>query len=292
MSFTICTDSTANLPAYLIEKFGIEVASLDYIDSNGEVHKSYEAGKETELKPFYDKLREKQSFTTACLNEYAFVEFFEPILSKGNDLIYIGFSSGLSATYESSVKAVEILKQKYPDRVIYSVDSLCASMGLGLLVYNACLLKEEGKSIHDLNYIVERDKHKICHLFTVDDLYYLYKGGRLSPTSYFIANLINIKPVLRCDEQGKLCAYGKVIGRKKALNSLIAKLCETIVNPEQQTLFVSHGDCQEDADYVAQKIREKLPVKDVIVGYIDSVIGAHSGPGTLAIFYMANDRSV
>ena len=292
MSYIICTDSTANLPVDIIEKFSLEVISLDYIDSSGQVYKSYERGVETDLKRFYDDLREKKNFSTACVNQATFTEFFEPFLSSGNDLIYIGFSSGLSATYESAQKAVSELKVKYPDRAIYAIDSLCASMGLGLLVYNACLLKEEGKSIHDLNYLIERDKHKICHLFTVDDLYYLYRGGRLSQTSYLIASLINVKPVLRCDENGKLCAYGKVIGRKKALVSLINKLCETIVNPENQTIFISHGDCPEEAEFVAGKIREKLPVKNVIVGYIDAVIGSHSGPGTLAIFYSATNRSV
>jgi len=292
MPFKICTDSTSNLPVDIIERFGLSVLSLDYTDENGRVFKSYVRGETPDLKSFYDKMRERKQFSTACINEFSFIEFFEPMLKDGYDVLYIGFSSGLSATYDSSVKAAAALKEKFPERKIYTVDSLMASIGLGLEVYRACLMQENGLSIDEIKEATERDRHKTCALFTVDDLYYLYKGGRLSPTSYFAANLINIKPLLRCDEEGRLSAYGKVIGRKKALSQLVAKTVETIVNPEEQVIFVGHGDCLEDAELVASRLREKLPVKDVIIGYIDSVIGAHSGPGTLAIFYLANDRRV
>ena len=292
MSYKIFTDSTANLTNEIIEKFDLEVISLDYIDENGNIFKSYEKGVTPDMKSFYDAMRNKKCFTTSCINEQTFIDSFTPVLSAETDILYIGFGSALSVTASQAASAVTTLKKVFPKRRIYAVDSLCASMGLGLLVYNACLMKEQGKSIDEVFSAVESQKHRICHLFTVDDLYFLYKGGRLSSTSYVIANIINLKPILRCDEKGALTAYGKVLGRKKALNSLISKLVETIVEPENQTLFISHGDCLEDVEYVIRKLNEKIKVKDIVVNYIDSVIGSHSGPGTLAIFYEANNREV
>ncbi len=291
MSYKIYTDSTANLPNELIEKYNLEVISLNYFYEDTEF-KSYEKGKETDLKPFYNELREKKKFTTSCINEETFTQIFEEELKQGNDLIYIGFSSGLSVTYNCAKMAVKELSEKYPKRKIFAVDSLCASMGLGLLVVEACKKKEEGATIEELSAWTEEAKHKLSHLFTVEDLFYLYRGGRLSATSYHLANVLHIKPTLRVDEEGKLTAYGKVMGRKKSLNALVSKLCETIVNPEEQEIFIGHADCIEDVETVKQLISQKIKVKGFVVNYIDAVIGSHAGPGTLAIFYFANDRSV
>ena len=291
MSYKIYTDSTANLPIDLIEKYDLEVISLDYIE-DGEVHKSYVKGKDSNLKEFYDLLISKKRITTSCVNEDAFVEYFQKDLENGIDILYIGFSSGLSATFNCSLNASKILAEKYPERTIKVVDSLCASLGLGLLVVDACEKKLDGATLQELYDYLEEQKHKTCHLFTVDTLEYLYRGGRVSAGKYYIAKIANIKPTMRVDEQGKLVAYGKVMGRKKSINALVNKLCETIVNPEEQTIFISHGDCLEEAKQTQALIEQKIKVKGFVINYVDAVIGSHSGPGTIAIFYFANNRQV
>ncbi len=291
MAYKIYTDSTANLPKDLIEKYELEVISLNYFCNEVE-YTSYRKGEDNDLKPFYNELRNKKKFTTSCINEETFTQIFEQELLNGNDVIYIGFTSGLSVTYNCARMATANLAKKYPQRKIFAVDSLCASMGLGLLVVEACKLKANGASIDEVYAKCEEIKNKVSHLFTVEDLFYLYRGGRLSATSYHLANVLHIKPTLRVDEEGKLTAYGKVMGRKKSLNALVDKLCQTIVNPEEQEIFIAHGDCIEDALAVKELISKKIAVKGFVINYIDAVIGSHSGPGTLAIFYLANDRSV
>ncbi len=291
MSYKIYTDSTANLPNDLIDKYGLEVISLNYFCDEVE-YTSYVKGEENNLKSFYEELRTKKKFTTSCINEESFTQIFEKELTQGNDVLYIGFTSGLSVTYNCARMASVELGKKYPNRKILVLDSLCASMGLGLLVVEACKLKESGATINEVYTKCEELKYKVSHLFTVEDLFYLYRGGRLSATSYHLANVLHIKPTLRVDEEGKLTAYGKVMGRKKSINALIDKLCQTIVNPEEQEIYIAHGDCIEDAEMVKELISKKLPVKGFVINYIDAVIGAHSGPGTLAIFYLAKDRSV
>lgn len=291
MAYKIYTDSTANLPNELIEKYALEVISLNYFDEDTE-YTSYVKGEETDLKPFYNQLREKKKFTTSCINQETFYNCFDSELSAGNDVIYIGFTSGLSATYNCARLASIDLAQKYPNQKVIVIDSLCASMGLGLLVIEACKQKEKGASIDELASYLEETKHKVAQIFTVEDLFYLYRGGRLSATSYHLANVLHIKPTLRVDEEGKLTPYGKVMGRKKSLNALVSKLCETIVNPEEQEIYIGHADCIEDVEIVKQLISQKITVKGFVVNYIDAVIGSHAGPGTLAIFYLANDRAV
>ena len=291
MSYKIYTDSTANLPNELIEKYNLEVISLDYIE-DGIEHKSYVKGQETNLTSFYNLLREKKKITTSCINEGTFTEIFEKELKSGFDVIYIGFSSGLSATYNCSVNAINDLKQKYPKRKIYAVDSLCASLGLGLLVVKACEKKQEGASIVALYNYLEELKHKTCHLFTVDTLEYLYRGGRVSAGKYVITKIANIKPTMRVDELGHLVAYGKVMGRKKSIHALVNQLTKSIVNPEEQTIFISHGDCLEDALYAKKLIEGSIKVKGFVINYVDAVIGSHSGPGTVALFYFGNNRAI
>lgn len=291
MSYKIFTDSTANLPSDIIEKYSLEVLSLNYI-IDGEEHLSYKKGETTNLVPFYNILRDKKRVTTSCVNEDGFISAFKPVLESGNDILYIGFSSGLSATYNCSKNAVETLKKQYPDRKIYAVDSLCASLGLGLLVVEACKKAEQGYDIEQLYNFVQELKLKVCHLFTVETLEHLYKGGRVSASKYYIAKLANIKPTMRVDDNGKLVAYGKVMGRKKSLNALVNKLVETIENPSEQTIFISHGDCLEEAEYVKSIIEQKLNIKSFVINYVDAVIGCHSGPGTIAIFYIAKNRDI
>ena len=291
MAFKIYTDSTANLPIDLIEKYDLQVISLNYI-LDGQEYQSYKKGEETDLVPFYNLLRNKKKITTSCINEDGFINAFTSDLKNGYDILYIGFSSGLSATFNSSVNASKTLQETYPERKVLVVDSLCASLGLGLLVVDACKKMQQGLSLEELYSYVEDKKHKVAHLFTVDTLEYLYRGGRVSASKYYVTKLANIKPTMRVDENGKLVAYGKVMGRKKSLSSLVAKVQETIVNPSEQTIFISHGDCIEDALYTQKLLQEKLNINSFVINYVDSVIGSHSGPGTIAIFYFAENRKV
>lgn len=287
--YRIVTDSSANLTDELIDKYDIGIASLVFYSGNKEFT-SYVKGVKTDLKQFYDMLREKDALTTSCVNEATFIEVFEPTLQEGLDILYIGFSSALSATYISGEKAAAALRKKYPERKIITVNTLGASLGEGLLVLYAARMKEAGASMKEVQNWLEQNRLKLCHYFTVDDLFFLFRGGRVKKTSYLIANLVNIKPIMHMDDYGRLIPIGKVMGRKKSLNTIAEMVIRDIVDPEDQTICVSHGDCIEDVEYLKEKIEEKIKVKEWVINYVDPVVGAHSGPGTVAIFFLGNHR--
>lgn len=289
MSFVLMTDSSANLNTDIIEKFNIEVIPMIFLVNDVE-HKSYKKGENVDIKQYYDMMRNKEHIKTSLLSPETYAEVFRPVLQSGKDILYIGFSSALSGTYQSSKIAAETLADEFPERRIVAWDSLCASMGEGLMVYYAAKMKEEGKSLDEILSWLQENQLKLCHWFTVDDLFFLKRGGRISATTAIIGSALSIKPVLHVDDEGKLVSVGKARGRKQALNALIAKYEETAINKSEQTVFISHGDCLEDAQYVEEKIREKFGVKDIVLNYIDPVIGAHSGPGTLAIFFIGTER--
>jgi DegV family protein with EDD domain len=219
-----------------------------------------------------------------------FMEAFEPILREGKDVLYIGFSSALSGTYNSAHLAAKELQTVYPDRKILTIDSKGASMGLGLLVYYAYLGKKDGKSINQLTAYIESIKLKITHLFTVDDLGTLMRGGRLSVTSHILGTLLKVKPILHVSSEGKLIPLHKIRGRKHALAAMIEMTQEYIDSSFEQTIFISHGDCIEEAMFVGEELKKRLKIKDIIYGYVGPVIGAHSGPGTIAIFFQGFKR--
>ncbi len=287
--YRIVTDSSANLTDELIDKYDIGIASLVFYSGNKEFT-SYVKGVKTDLKQFYDMLRKKDALTTSCVNEATFIEVFEPTLQEGLDILYIGFSSALSATYISGEKAAAALRKKYPERKIITVNTLGASLGEGLLVLYAARMQEAGASMKEVQNWLEQNRLKLCHYFTVDDLFFLFRGGRVKKTSYLIANLVNIKPIMHMDDYGRLIPIGKVMGRKKSLNTIAEMVIRDIVDPEDQTICVSHGDCIEDVEYLKEKIEEKIKVKEWVINYVDPVVGAHSGPGTVAIFFLGNHR--
>lgn len=287
--FIIITDSCSDLPIELVNELSLHVLPLS-VDVDGKSYYNYPDEREITNKDFYDLLRNKRIAKTSQLNSNDFIEYFEKYLQENYDILYIGFSSALSGTYNSSRLAAIELNEKYPNRNIVTIDSLSASMGQGLLLYFACNMKKEGKSLEEIANWVEENKLKLCHLFTVGELGTLKRGGRLSASVALIGTLLNVKPILHVSDEGKLIPLTKARGRKSSLEKLIDLMEDKIENPTNQTIFISHGDCFEEAEFVGNKIKERYGVKDIIFGYIGPVIGAHAGPGTIAIFFIGNSR--
>lgn len=291
MDFEIVTDSSCNLKEEMIDEFGLHVLPLTFM-VDGEQHQSYLKGQVTDLQQFYTMMREGKVITTSLPNLADSEALFRGLLEAGRDVLYLGFSSGLSGTFEAISFLCSQLAAEFPDRKIFSVDTLAASGGEGLLVWHAVQKAREGLSIEELRDWVEGHKLNLAHWFTVDDLMFLWRGGRVSKTSAWAGTLLNIKPVLHVDDAGHLIPMEKVRGRKKSLNALVDHMEKSAIPPvSDQMVFITHGDCIEDAEYVAEKVRERFGVRDVVINYVDPVIGAHSGPGTMALFYMAESRN-
>lgn len=289
MSFKIITDTTAGLPIDIVKKYNLRVIPLSYI-CDGEIFNPTGDENEEYLKNFYNLLREKQNLSTSCVNVETLEEEFKAFLDNGEDVLYLGFSSGLSATYSCAEKASENLQSLYPDRKILTLDTKLASLGQGLLVYQACKQKEEGKTIEEVYAYAKSKLNSLNSLFTVSTLSYLARGGRVSKATAIVGNLVDIKPLMYVSENGKLLAYQKVIGRKRSIFAIADKVCKTIENPEEQEIFISHGDSLDEAILLSKLIKDRINVKGFVFNYIDPVIGTHSGPGTLAVFYFGLSR--
>ena len=291
MDFEIVTDSSCNLKEEMIDEFGLHVLPLTFM-VDGEQRQSYLKGQVTDLQQFYTMMREGKVITTSLPNLADSEALLRGLLEAGRDVLYLGFSSGHSGTYESVSLLCNQLAAEFPERKILSVDTLAASGGEGLLVWHAVQKAREGLSIEELRDWVEQHRLNLAHWFTVDDLMFLWRGGRVSKTSAWAGTLLNIKPVLHVDDEGHLIPMEKVRGRKKSLNALVDHMEKSAIPPvADQMVFITHGDCLEDAEYVADKVRERFGVRDVVINYVDPVIGAHSGPGTMALFYMAESRN-
>ncbi len=284
--FRIVTDSGSDLTQSMIAKLNISVVPL-MVNFKGQTQPdSVDEG----IGAFYDGLRVGEVATTSAINPTGWEEKIEPFLAAGQDVLVIGFSSGLSTTYQSAVIAAEELKEKYPERNIRVVDSLCASLGQGLLVWYACQKRDAGMSLNDLTDWLEENKFRLCHWFTVDDLMYLKRGGRVSAATALVGTMLQIKPVLHVDNEGHLISVSKVRGRRASIEALAKKLGELGLDGENSTVFISHGDCIDDAKLLETMLKEKYGVKEVIIGYVGAVIGSHSGPGTLALFFLGSKR--
>lgn len=289
MSFEIVTDSSSNLPEYLTIQYGLHILSLVFFVGEQE-YNGYIKGQTMDHTQFYNMMRNGQDVKTSLVNIDTTKRLMEDLLLQGKDILYIGFSSALSGTFQAVSMIMEELKETYPDRQIYAVDSLCAALGEGLLVHYAASLREEGKSIDEVYQWTLDNRLNLCHWFTVDDLFFLKRGGRISSTSAVIGSLLSIKPVLHVDNDGRLIMMEKARGRRKSLDSLVDHMIETAIDPQNQVVYISHGDCLEDAEYVAKQVKDKLQVKEVMCHVLDPVIGAHSGPGTVALFFMGKNR--
>ncbi len=287
--FAIFTDSSADLGEDLVREMDIQVLPLSFTIQDRTYH-NYPDNHELSPHTFYKMLREGQTATTAAVNVEQYLQAMEPQLQAGRDVLVLAFSSGLSATYNSSAVAAEELREKYPERKIYTVDTLCASLGQGLLVWLAAKERAAGKTIDEVRDWAVGHKLSICHQFTVDDLHFLKRGGRISSTTAFVGSMLQIKPVLHVDNDGKLMTVAKARGRRAALKALVDRMEQTAIDLRDQTVFISHGDCLEDAQLVAQLVKDRFGVKDVYMNYVGPVVGAHAGPGVLALFYVGVER--
>ena len=288
--FVIITETTADLPASYIEENGLIIAPLYY--QIGDT--VYGEEKHMELKEFFDAMRNGAAPTTSASNPDTLRRLYIEIIESGKDILHLAFSSGLSCSYNNASFVANDISEEYPDAKITVIDTLCASLGQGLIVNSAVQMKKQGKSIDEIAAWVESKKLNLCHQFTVDDLIYLYRGGRLKKSSAILGTIINIKPVLHVDNEGHLVPLTKVRGRKKSLNALVDNMVAALegydYDLENEWVYISHGDCQEDAEYVKTQIEERIGVKNFMINYLSPTIGSHAGPGTVALFYYGKER--
>jgi len=285
-NYQIITDSACDLPNDLLQQLDVKKVSLSVL-LNGETRPdSVDEG----ITEFYDRLRAGDVATTSAVNPEGWKSVIEPAFHAGRDALVLAFSSGLSTTFQSATIAVQELMEQYPDRKAYVVDTLCASLGEGLLVWYACRKRDEGLSLESLRDWVEQNKLNLCHWFTVDDLMFLKRGGRVSATTALVGTMLQVKPVLHVDNEGHLINVAKARGRKASIDALAKKAAELGEGFDNETMFISHGDCAEDARYLADVLKEKLGVKHVHINHVGAVIGSHAGPGVLALFFLGKHR--
>ena len=285
MNFKIITDSCCDLTAQMIAELQLGVAPMT-VEMDG---RAYTEGEMTPVE-LYDHLRNGKLPKTAAVNPEGWADVIRPALQAGQDVLVLSFSSGLSTTYQSAVIAADELREEFPDRKLIVIDTLCAAVGLGLLVHTAAGLRSQGKTIDEVAAWLEAHKRNLCHWVTVEDLMHLKRGGRVSAATAVVGTMLNIKPIIRVDDNGKLESCGKCRGRKAALNYLLDRMAETYDPELCDTVFVGHGDCAADAEYLAKGVRERFGVKEVLINYIGAVIGAHTGPGVATVFFFGKHR--
>lgn len=284
--FVIVSDSTVDLPKEYLQSKQVQIISLSYIMDGV----TYEEMDGLSHKEFFEKLRAGSLPTTSQINPEQAREALEPFAKEGKDILYIGFSSGLSGSYNSVRMAAEDLKEEYPDINIITIDSLCACMGEGLLLYKALELKEHGMSMEEIAKWVEANKLHICHNVTVDDLNHLHRGGRISKTTAVVGSMIKIKPIIHMSDEGKLVVIGKERGRKKSLVSIVDRMEKQMQGYDNDIVMITHGDCIEDAEFVKKQVEERFGIHNVMINGIGSVIGSHTGAGVVAVFFMGDKR--
>ena len=289
MSFSIITDSCSNLTNELIKTCDVKIVPLTYT-VKGVEYLGYIEGEEFDYKEYYNMLRAKEHVKTSLASYDRVEAALKKELESGNDVLYLSFSSALSGSCQVARNCVEDIKDSYPERKIILIDTLQASMGQGLMVKYAADKRKEGLSLEETAAWLEENKLRFVALFTVDDLFFLKRGGRVSGAVAVAGTILNIKPLLHVDNEGRLTSIGKIRGRSNSINALISRMGETGIDLENQDIFMVHGDCIEEAEAAAKKIKELYKVKSVTINYVDQVISSHSGPGTLAIFYMGTER--
>ena len=288
--FQIVTDSSCDLPQALADELDLAVLPLHVLIGE-HTYANYLDGREIGFKEFYDKLRNGERATTSAVNVSEFTAVMEEKLKAGLDILFIGFSSGLSTTYQSGAIACGELREKYPERKLIAIDSLCASLGEGLLLYLAAKKQQSGASMDEVaDYVRETIPH-LCHWFTVNDLMFLKRGGRVDAATALVGTVLQIKPVMHTDSEGRLIPMSKARGTKAALKALVDKVEELGVEPDKnQPLFICHANCPDSVAYVKELLEERFGVTDVRADFIGPVIGAHTGCGTLGLFFVGTQR--
>ena len=286
--YAITTDSSCDFDQALADSLGVTVVPLSV--QIGPRRFRNAPGEAMDSHSFYQLLSQGELAQTSAPNVEEFKAVWRPILQSGRDLLYLGFSSGLSGTYHNAAIAAEDLREEFPEARIITVDTLCASLGQGLLVWYAAQERKKGRTIEEVRDWAEANKLSLCHQFTVDDLHFLKRGGRISATTAVVGSMLQIKPVLHVDDEGHLVPMASAKGRKKSIEALVSHMEESAVAPEQQRVYISHGDCLADAQLLAQMVRDRLHVSSVTIGDVGPVIGAHSGAGTLALFFVGTHR--
>ena len=285
--YVIVTDSSCDLPKELIAKHDLVVLPL-LVTVEGEEPTPND---QIDINEFYNQLRDGKGAKTSAVNFEAFSACFDRYLSEGKDVLYLGFSSGLSGTFQAGFVAAREMSERYPDAKCIAVDTLCASLGEGLLVVLAAKEKEKGATIEEVRDFVENSKLNLVHLFTVDDLFFLKRGGRVSAVTAVAGSALGIKPIMHVDNEGHLVKIGVKRGRTASLDDLCARMQELAIEPSEQTVYISHGDCEKEAQYLADRITKTMGVKEpVLISHVGPVIGAHSGPGTMALFFLGKER--
>ena len=285
--YQIITDSACDLPKSMLQELNVLTTALS-VNFRGESRKDSVA--DAEVKELYDAMRGGEVATTSAANPEDWATVMEPVLAEGKDVLTLAFSSGLSATYQSAVIAANDLAEKYPERKIVVVDTCAAALGQGLLVWHTCKMRDTGLDLDQLAQWVEENKNHVCHWFTVDDLVYLKRGGRVSAATAVLGAMLNIKPVLHVDDEGHLISMVKARGRKAALKTLVTKMGELGEGWDNSTVFICHADCIDDATALAETVKANYGVKEAFIGNLGAVIGSHAGPGTLALFFMGNQK--
>ena len=285
-NYQIITDSACDLPKVMQAQLDLITTPLHVLFQGRNLEDSVDAG----LKEIYDGLRAGEHTSTSAANPESWAAVIEPVLAAGKDALVLAFSSGLSTTYQSAVIAADELAEKYPDRTIRVVDTLCAALGQGLLVWYACKMRDAGMSLEELTAWCEENKLHLCHWVTVDDLMFLKRGGRVSAATAVVGTMLQFKPIIHVDDAGKLVSVGKARGRKAAMETLVQKFRELGDGFDNRTVFICHGDSLEDAEKLAAMVRQCPGVDEVFVGNLGAVIGSHAGPGTLALFFMGKHR--
>ena len=286
MPYQILTDSCCDFTKEKYEELGLVAVPL-MVNYRGE---SFPDKNDDSLRDLYAGLRAGEVATTAAANPEQWTVAMEPFLQAGEDVLVLAFSSGLSTSYQSAVIAATDLREAYPERTILVVDSLSASLGQGLLAWYASRKRQEGLPMEALARWLEDNKLHLCHWFTVDDLMYLRRGGRINAATAVMGTMLSIKPVLHMDNEGHLISVGKARGRKTSIQAMAQKAGELGRGYDNSVMFISHGDCLEDAEYLSALLKRDYGVKEVYIGYVGAVIGSHSGPGTLALFFMGDHR--
>ena len=285
-NYQIITDSACDLPKAMLQQLNVSSFPLTVLFRGENLQDSVDEG----LQEIYAGLRNGEATSTSAINPDGWASIIEPVLARGEDALVLAFSSGLSTTYQSAVIAADDLREKYPERKILVVDTLCAALGQGLLVWYTCKQRDAGMELEQLAAWVESNKLSVCHWVTVNDLMHLKRGGRINATTAVVGTMLQIKPIIHVNDEGKLISVGKARGRKAALQVLVDKMKELGEGFDNHTVFITHGDCLEDGMMLKDMVLQQTEATEVFVGNLGAVIGSHAGPGTLALFFLGKHR--